>query len=415
MEVLALNGVMDTLAEKLKALLGREYALQAGVCDDIDFLQSELKGMRAFLQDCASCQTTTAVAKHMAMEVQELVYDVEDAVDYFTHRVGPYPAGIPAMVKHFVSTLMARRQIAQQVRRLRDRALEVSKWYDGLPVSVPAPSGTPSPSARDQQIPETTELQGIDGPRDEVIAKLTAAGPEYGSGRRRVASMVGFAGVGKTTLAMAVYRSLEDRFQCRAFVTVSRRFDIRRVLQDILRQVMISTGNSYTPDPAIATEELEDKLRDNLKDKRYLIVIDDLWKTSAWERISRALPENNLDSIITTTRNESVANACCPRYPPGHFVYKVASLNDLDSRTLFFGRIFGSGNNYPHHLEEVSTKILKKCAGLPLAIVCISSLLATAGPEPEPTKWEKVYNSLGSEIENNDSLYRLKQALKVGL
>ncbi|KAJ1294918.1 hypothetical protein BS78_01G182900 [Paspalum vaginatum] len=409
MEVLALNGVMDALAEKLKALLGREYALQAGVCDGIDFLQSELKGMRAFLQDCAGCQSTTALAKHRAMEVQELVYDVEDAVDYFTHRVGPYPAGIPDMVKHFVSTLMARRQITQQVRRLRDRALEVSKWYDPS-LQLPVPG-------RFELLPETTELQmvGIDGPRDEVIAKLTAAGPEYGSGHRRVASMVGFAGVGKTTLAMAVYRSLEDRFQCRAFVTVSRRFDIRRVLQDILQQVMISTGNSSTPEPSIATWELMGKLRDNLKDKRYLIVIDDLWEKSAWEDISRAFPENTLDSvIITTTRNKAVANACCPRYRPGHFVYEVASLNDLDSRTLFFGRIFGFDNDYPHELEEVSAKILKKCAGLPLAIVCISSLLATAGPEPEPTKWEKVYNSLGSEIENNNGLYRLKQALKVG-
>lgn len=232
--------------------------------------------------------------------------------------------------------------------------------------------------------------------------------------------MVGFAGVGKTTLAMAVYRSLEGRFQCRAFVTVSRRFDIRRVLKDILQQVTASTGrNSSTPDPAIAgvetweVSQLMDELRDKLKDKRYLIVIDDLWKTSAWEGISFALPENTLDSIIiTTTRNESVANACCSRYLPGHFVYKVASLNDLDSRTLFFGRIFGPDHNCPLDLEEVSAKILKKCAGLPLAIVCISSLLATTGQES--TKWEKVYTSLGSEIESNDSLHRLKQALQVG-
>ncbi|TKW18906.1 hypothetical protein SEVIR_5G463100v4 [Setaria viridis] len=129
--------------------------------------------------------------------------------------------------------------------------------------------------------------------------------------------------------------------------------------------------------------------------------------------LASVLPENTFDSIIiTTTRNELVANACCSRYHPGHFVHKVASLKDLDSRTLFFGRIFGSEDNLPHVLEEVSMKILKKCAGLPLAIVCISSFLAATSPDAK--KWDKAYNSLGSEIESNDGLRRLRQALKVG-
>lgn len=146
----------------------------------------------------------------------------------------------------------------------------------------------------------------------------------------------------------------------------------------------------------------------------YLIIIDDLWEISTWnDHISHVLPENSLDSIIiTTTRNELVANACCPRYHPGHFVHRVAPLNEIDSRSLFFGRIFGPEQNYPRVLEQVSKKILKKCAGLPLAIVCISSLLAVTSIEAK--KWEKVYSSLGSEIENNDVLSRLKQALRVG-
>lgn len=144
---------------------------------------------------------------------------------------------------------------------------------------------------------------------------------------------------------------------------------------------------------------------------RYLIIVDDLWEKSAWHRISGAIPDNFLDSmIITTTRNESVAKACCPWYhPAGHFVHKVPSLKHLDSRTLFLRRTFGSEDKFPHDLEELSMKILKKCAGLPLAIVCISRLLATTGKET--TKWEKVYNSLGSK--SNDGLSSLWQALEV--
>ncbi|XP_062196655.1 disease resistance protein Pik-2-like isoform X2 [Phragmites australis] len=422
MEVLASvsEGVLGALAEKLRGLLGDEYALQAGVRGDIDFLQSELQRMEAFLLDYARCQTTTALVKDWAREVQELAYDFEDAVDDFTHRVGPAPASTPAKVAYFVSTLMARRQIAEQARSLRARALEVSerrKRYDYaiLPPSDASSSSLRLPPTVYAELANQSNMVGLDGPREDIIGKLMDAGTKDASGRRRVASMVGFAGVGKTTMAMALYLSLGSRFQCRAFVTVSRKFDVRRVLKDILQQVMMTTCS----DPAMAgvetleVRQLVGKLRENLQDKRYLIIIDDLWEISAWEDISHVLPENNLDCIIiTTTRNESVADACCSRYHPGHFVHRVESLKDHDARTLFLGRIFGSEDNYPHDLEEVSLKILKKCSGLPLAIVCISSLLAAT--QPQATKWEKVHKSLGSEIDSNDNLRSLKQALKLG-
>jgi len=116
------------------------------------------------------------------------------------------------------------------------------------------------------EITSQSSLVGADGPRDEIIAKLVDAGTKDASGRRRVASIVGFAGVGKTTLAMAVYRGLEGRFPCRAFVTVSRPFDIKRVLRDILQQV-IATGSSSMVDPDLVSQ-LVGKVRENLQGKR---------------------------------------------------------------------------------------------------------------------------------------------------
>lgn len=186
-----------------------------------------------------------------------------------------------AMVRHLVSTLLARRQIAQEVRVLLDRAIklgELSKRYQlPVPSGVTATSSPPGVPLPTELCAETTNLVvvGIDGQRDEVIAKLLSATTRHESGCRRVASMVGFAGVGKTTLARAVYCSLKNRFQCRAFVTVSRKFDAQRVLKDILQQVITSTGSSSMPDPGIASVDkwevskiIVDKIQDDLKDKR---------------------------------------------------------------------------------------------------------------------------------------------------
>ena len=69
-------------------------------------------------------------------------------------------------------------------------------------------------------------------------------------------------------------------------------------------------------------------------------------------------------------------------------------LSDEDSRKLFLGRIFGLEEACPLHLRKVSVEILKKCGGLPLAIVNISSLLSVEGSN-QLDRWEHVQNYLG--------------------
>jgi hypothetical protein len=48
-------------------------------------------------------------------------------------------------------------------------------------------------------------------------------------------------------------------------------------------------------------------------------------------------------------------------------------------------------------LEEVSDRILKKCARVPLAIITIASLLASK--KRNKTEWDEVYNSIGNGME----------------
>ncbi|CAO2168255.1 unnamed protein product [Urochloa humidicola] len=158
--------------------------------------------------------------------------------------------------------------------------------------------------------------------------------------------------------------------------------------------------------------ELISELKKILSDKRYLIVIDDIWDASAWDIIRCALPENMNDSrVITTTRKEVVARACCTNHTER--VYNMKPLSDQDSRSLFFKRIFGSKDTCPPYLNEVSAEILKKCGGLPLAIITISSLLANQPNKLEKEQWLYVRNSLGSNIEMTPSLEGMRQILNL--
>ena len=108
---------------------------------------------------------------------------------------------------------------------------------------------------------------------------------------------------------------------------------------------------------------------------RYLIVVDDLWDTAAWDVINQLFPKCSQGSrIITTTQIEDVALACCCNDPEQ--VFEMKPLDDDHSRKLFFGRLFGSESNCPEELKQVSSQIVEICGGLPLATISIASLLA---------------------------------------
>ncbi|XP_066337598.1 disease resistance protein Pik-2-like isoform X1 [Miscanthus floridulus] len=65
---------------------------------------------------------------------------------------------------------------------------------------------------------------------------------------------------------------------------------------------------------------------------------------------------------------------------------------------LFYTRLSRADRKFlDNHLDDISEKILKKCAGIPLAIITMASLLA-GKPECE---WSMVYNSIGFHTTDN--------------
>ena len=139
-------------------------------------------------------------------------------------------------------------------------------------------------------------------------------------------------------------------------------------------------------------------------------MIDDVWSVRAWEAIQSKLPENNKGSrIILTTRIETVASACSPASFSGLCIHKMEPLKLEDSKKLFVSRVFGSMDvAYPKELEDVMSDILKKCGGLPLAIISIASVLVGYKSPGGKDKWDRVCKSLGSQMEIHPTLEGMK-------
>jgi len=120
-----------------------------------------------------------------------------------------------------------------------------------------------------------------------------------------------------------------------------------------------------------------------------------------------ALPDNNgRYRIIITTCNVNVAEEVG--------AYELKPLCLQESRTLLYRRIFHNEDKVKcpdEQLAEVSDRILKKCAGVPLAIITIASLLASKGGMI--LEWYELCNSVGTGLENNQDVRNMRNILSL--
>ncbi|WVZ94842.1 hypothetical protein U9M48_040680 [Paspalum notatum var. saurae] len=403
--VSASMGVMKPLLSKLSKLLEEELVKLKGVRKQISFLRDELSAMAPTLEMLADAEQLDPQTKEWRDKLRELAYDLEDCIDDFMVRVDHERDGHSGFFKRFfnkLKKLKPRLEIANQIEDLKVRVVETSERHKRYTLGqLKHNSGTSFIDPRLQALHEDIEkLVGIDGPKKDVIELLNME-MDGSSAKLKVVSIAGCGGLGKTTLAKQVYDTIRSGFSCAAFVSVSRTPNVRKILIHIADGVKFTGINTQDDDE----QQLIAKLKEHLHNKRYIVVIDDVWDTETWEIIKLALPNNDYGSrIITTTRSVEVAK-CCSSH-----VYEMDPLSFDDSKRLFFKRAFGSqGSSYPH-LEDVPDRILRKCSGLPLAIVTISSMLTNKLAKAE---WDRVLSAIGSALANSPDAKKMTTILSM--
>ncbi|KAK1582426.1 hypothetical protein Q3G72_014828 [Acer saccharum] len=319
---------------------------------------------------------------------------------FHRHRLSKYAESVVYHVKHWG----ARHEMSSEVQRINGR---MNNIIDMDRLRKIASEEGPSSGARVEfyhVTPKEDDMLGFEGHKETLIHHLV--GGSSSRSRFKTIWVVGLGGSGKTILVKNIYetKKILKQYDCHAWIHVSRCCKINEVLQSMLKQLCKGMEESNLP-----IEDVRAKVRNHLQQRRYLIVLDDVWSKDDWECIVNALPQGSGGSkIVVTSRNHNVANSCVES--SDYYILELKGLEWKKAWHLFCKKAFPSNEGFcPRELLEWSQKIVKKCEGLPLAIAAVGSLLSKK--RQNPNEWKKLHDSLGSEIGSDYNLAIISRIL----
>lgn len=246
-------------------------------------------------------------------------------------------------------------------------------------------------------VPVEQKVYGRDSDRDMIVELLV-------NGKSRdlnVLPIVGNGGVGKTTLARFVYRDrrIKDHFDLQMWVCVSSIFDEVRLTREMLEH---ACRDRQDCEKISSFNVLQEMLMDSVRNRRFLLILDDVWEDkdkNRWNRLLAPLRQNQTVGcmILATTRSPSVAK-------------KIRTLTsvelkglDDDNFWLFFKQCaFGDENHGDHpSLQVIGQQIAKTLKGYPLAAQSVGALL---GQNLNYEHWWKIRDQWASLQKGDDDI-----------
>ncbi|XP_058108890.1 disease resistance protein RGA2-like [Magnolia sinica] len=406
--------IVSIVVEKLNTIVQDEVAWLLGVNDKFEEVSRMVTSIQGFLEDAESRRLKDKAVEIWVERVKDVAYDVDDVIEWTMEALisqaqvmeaqrsqEPVEVDGSSFSKKTVSSFFSpvtsfnhfvlRHRIKNKIEEVRGRLRDIAKEKNQL--GLRADSGEGDSVDSDLRRGEIREREtsslvnplsviGREGEKNEVLNLLL----QEVTAVPLVISIVGMGGLGKTTLALLVYNDekVKGHFDMRIWVCVSKDFDLKQIMKSIIKSAHVEFNGED-----LDLDHLQIHLHKMLHGKRFLVVLDDVWSEDSekWDRLRLPFKAGAQGSgIIVTTHSERVALAMGRSH-----IHKLPLLSYDDCWLLFSGRALEHRSAEERlELEEIGRKIVKKCGGVPLAVITIASTMHSRRTRVD---WEFVFES----------------------
>jgi dephospho-CoA kinase len=181
-----------------------------------------------------------------------------------------------------------------------------------------------------------------------------------------IIGIVGMGGIGKSTLAKAIYDEIKSTYDASCFVGPLKNSDCLDILLEILPKLGIGQKIDNLEHAQKFMKELFDA-------KKILLILDNIKDQVQVDNIvpKSILCAANRCTVIVTTRDRSAIK----NHVDGTGIVEVDTLDENAAMKLFTTHIFGAEGNLPIQFHDIGGTIVKACNGLPLSLKVVGAFL----------------------------------------